>query len=485
MTPDDGGRGGRRSDISGSFSLGVQPLSDPGIRDRIRAENAASGRWLVVLDDDPTGSQSVQQVPLITRWRRSDLRWAFQHGTGLIFVLTNSRSLEQESAIAVISDVADKVAEVTAELHVEYSLISRGDSTLRGHFPLETNLLAAKARKLDRPYDVLLFVPAYIEAGRVTKDDIHYVRVGDSFLPVGETDYASDPAFSFTSSNLVDYISEKSGVQYRREEVGSVGLADIRRGGSDRVREILQTGKGLFPVVVNATSEADLEVVALGALEAEKAGVRILYRTGPSFVRALAGLRNEPPLLLTQITSGKRVGHGLTVVGSHVDLATRQVSRLCNLPGIETVELDVSELLGKHSTLELLEKGDALVAALRLRDTVLMTSREYVGGGNIHTDLEVGRTVSRALVLLVRRAVKEVAVSWIVAKGGITSSDIATEALGIQRAMVLGQMFPGMVSVWIHGGRDDESLGGLPYVIFAGNVGGEDALANVVSVLRG
>ena len=65
------------------------PVRDVGTNlDEIRV-----GRRLVVLDDDPTGTQCVADLPVLTRWSVPDLQWAFQQPTTGFFVLTNTRSL--------------------------------------------------------------------------------------------------------------------------------------------------------------------------------------------------------------------------------------------------------------------------------------------------------------------------------------------------------------------------------------------------------
>ena len=48
--------------------LGQQPpvRVEPDARARIRAAHAASGRRIAVLDDDPTGSQTVHDVAVVT-----------------------------------------------------------------------------------------------------------------------------------------------------------------------------------------------------------------------------------------------------------------------------------------------------------------------------------------------------------------------------------------------------------------------------------
>ena len=70
---------------------------------------------------------------------------------------------------------------------------------------------------------------------------------------------------------------------------------------------------------------------------------------------------------------------------------------------------------------------------------------------------------------------------FIIAKGGITSSDVATDGLDVRRAWVLGQILPG-VPVWRL--NEESRFPGLPYVVFPGNVGTDDSLARAIEILR-
>jgi uncharacterized protein YgbK (DUF1537 family) len=66
--------------------------------------------------------------------------------------------------------------------------------------------------------------------------------------------------------------------------------------------------------------------------------------------------------------------------------------------------------------------------------------------------------------------------AWVISKGGITSSDIGTEALGIGRAWARGTLLPGIILLWepVNG-----PYVGVPYIVFAGNVGDDSALARL------
>jgi len=475
-------------EISELRTLAPAPLVIDDARRRIRELNLAAGTRVIFLDDDPTGSQSVQGVPVLTRWTPDDLRWAFNQPSSGFFILTNTRGLNDGEAATTMSEVTAVIDQVADELQLDYSLVTRSDSTLRGHYPLETDVLLAKARQEGRPYDALLIAPAYIAAGRVTASDVHYVQDGDAYVPVGQTSYARDATFGFQSSDIRDYVEEKTDGLIPAGDVVSLSLEDIRQGGPERVRDILVSCTGAIPVIVNALDDSDLDVVTLGLLLAEQSGTRVLCRTGPSFVASRLGMAGRDPLSHAEIfADGERAGNGLVVVGSHVELTSRQVTRLLErLPEIEAVELDVPRLLDPlQAEAEVERCSVALTAALRTTDALLVSSRRQVTGDSGHSSLVIAQTVSRALVDLTRQVVQDVPLKWVLAKGGITSSDIATEGLGIRRALVAGQLFDGIVSVWLNDGEGERGLEGLPYVVFAGNVGDEGTLADAVSILRG
>ena len=84
-----------------------------------------SGRRVVVIDDDPTGTQSVANVPIVTQWTVSDLRWALTQPTTSLFVLTNSRSRSADEARQINREIVTNLAEAAAGLEVEVSMISR------------------------------------------------------------------------------------------------------------------------------------------------------------------------------------------------------------------------------------------------------------------------------------------------------------------------------------------------------------------------
>lgn len=463
------------------------PLPDDGgIRASVRAMRAADGLLLGVLDDDPTGSQAVHGVQAVTVLAEDAYRAALAGPAGTCFVLTNTRSLGESAAVTTTRLAAGGLLAAARRRGARIQLVSRSDSTLRGHVMAEVAALQAVRREaVGSGYDGVLLIPAFLEAGRLTAADIHWARTGPGLaglVPVGETEFARDPAFGYTASDLRDFVAAKSGGSIGRDQVASIGLADIRLGGPARVQELLAGVHGGAWVVVNATEYSDLEAVACGVLLAERGGTSLLFRTGPSFVRALAGLAPQAPLRGGEIwPAARRGGHGLIVAGSHSGQTNRQLAALRARGGTAEVELDVPAVLGGS--------GDVAAAAARrvtaalVRSDVLLYTSRTVAVASGADSLATAREVSRALSRTVRDALPAQP-AWVIAKGGITAHDVARHGLGIRRATVAGQLFPGVISVFHPIDAAPEAVG-MPYVVFAGNVGDDGTLAQVVAILNG
>ena len=468
------------------------PLVLDRAREQVRAARLAAGRRTAVLDDDPTGSQAVHGVAVVTALERGEYAAGLAEPGATCFVLTNTRSLPEDEAVSLTAAAGRALLELGVELGAPLDVVSRSDSTLRGHVhPEVAALQAARREVLGSGYDGVLFVPAMLEAGRLTAGDVHWARVAGELVPVGETEFAADATFGYSSSDLRDFVAERSGGAVRAQDVTGLGLGDIRTGGPERVAEVLSGLRGGQWVVVNATEYADLEVVALGVLAAQARGRSLLHRTGPSFVRALAGIEPRDPLGAADVRGGgarRGGGHGLVVVGSHVGLTSRQVAAARERGGFVEVRLDVAEIADDaRRDAHVAGAAAAVAQALTGSDVLLLTSRELLRGAAAGASLTIARATSAAVVEVVRGALASGPVggpAWVVAKGGITSHDVAVRALGIRRARVVGQFLPGQVSLF-DPVEAPAAVVGMPYVVFAGNVGDEETLAHVVDVLRG
>ena len=441
------------------------------------AADAAQFPVLIVLDDDPTGTQPVADLPVIAHWEPEDLRWALETGAPAVYVMTNTRSLAPDEAERVNTEVVHHAKTVANALGKAVAFVSRSDSTLRGHFPLEPDTIIAAAG----PVDGVLVVPAFPDAGRVTVDGVHYCRAADGrLLPVGESEYAQDNTFGYTASALAEWIVEKTGGRVAADAVVHVTRDDLAD--PNAVAGVLGAVSGGQYVTVDIESEEDLRAFALGVIAAHTAGKTFVHRVGPPYVRALIGM-DEPPVVtgeqINHLINGHRSPHGLVAVGSHVPTTTRQLNALKAGADATVVELPVPALLEDPEPV-ITKAVEAITAGLTKATVVVHTSRDVVVGADEAESLAIARKVNAGLIETVRRVVTSTPPRFVIAKGGITSSDVAKFSLGIRRAMVIGPMEPGIISVWL---AVDGQAAAIPYVVFAGNVGSDDSLVNAVHTL--
>ncbi len=440
------------------------------------AAASASGRTLVVLDDDPTGTQTVRNIAVVTTWDLATLNAELSAAPACFYILTNSRSLTAEASRALHLELAANLRAASAATRRPVVVASRSDSTLRGYYPLETDTLA----EILGPFDVTFITPYFEAGGRYTLNDTHYVAEGDRLVPAADTPFARDAAFGYRHSHLPSWVEEKTGGRTRATDVATISLELLRSGGPLAVAEKLRALPRGSVCIVNAAAPRDIEVFAAATLAAEAAGSRFLYRTAAGFVAARIGQSPQHALLPPAAFSLPNAHGGLTLVGSYVPKTSAQLSALLAASVVTPIEVDVAALLDdtlRASTLA--ATLTALNAALAAgRDTVVYTSRQLITGSDAAASLAIGRRVSDALIYLVQHLA--VAPRYLIAKGGITSSDTATRGLGVRRALVLGQALPG-VPVWQLG--PEARFPGLGYVVFPGNVGSDPALAELVQKL--
>lgn len=441
--------------------------------------------FYVVLDDDPTGTQSISDLPVITSWDKEDFQWAFSTGKPAVYVMTNSRSLSATDAKKVNAEVVQSALSA-APKDISVSFISRSDSTLRGHYPLEPNTIADEIEKFGaKQIDGFVIVPAFPDAGRITIDATHYVKGSDgTFEPVGNSEFAKDATFGFKSSSLPDWVAEKSRDKVAASNVITLNL-DILRSDLDGSVATLLKAKNRQPIVVDIVTENDLRRLSLALAQAEAKGAHFVYRVGPPFVRARLGQEEKAPLSAEEVfgNTSAKVGAkgGLIVIGSHVDLTTRQLNTLKDSANPKILEVDVRRCLDDKERNQLIaEICEETIKTLQDENVVLQTSRELIKTDDPDESLKISRKVSDSVVQIVNQIVRTVKPRFVIAKGGITSSDVASKGLEMKHATVLGPALPGIVSVWL---AEDGIGNGIPYIVFAGNVGDEKSLSMVVQKL--
>ncbi|TWU60956.1 four-carbon acid sugar kinase family protein [Crateriforma conspicua] len=443
----------------------------------IRQHHEGTRRKIVVLDDDPTGTQTVYDTPVLTTWGVDELLHAMRADGDLFYVLTNSRSLVKQDAVDLARQIGTNLQQAAAASGKDFVLISRSDSTLRGHYPAEVDAVAAAT---DQPDAIHVIAPFFLQGGRYTVDDVHYVADGDDLIPAAETPFAQDAAFGFQNSNLIDWVMEKWSGSIERQQIHSVGLADLRAADLSPVVKQLRSLAPRSVCVVNAAAMRDMEAFVYAALQAESSGQRFIYRTAASFVQAFAGMEPNPLLRSDQMVDANAKS-GLIVVGSYVPKTTGQLNALLSAePDLVPVVLDVAELLADSTDAYAGSLAQQVNEALASdQDVALYSSRQLVKGDDARSSLSIGNRVSATLVDIVRGVQQRP--RFLIAKGGITSSDVATKGLDVHRAMVLGQILPG-IPVWQL--QQESRMPGMPYVVFPGNVGGESALLDAYRILK-
>jgi len=443
----------------------------------IRNEFLESNKTIIVLDDDPTGTQTCTEVTVLTSWDTKALTEELIIKPSILFILSNSRSLTEPDAISLAQKIGYQIKEAVQASSREVIVISRSDSTLRGHFPAEVDALM---ESMDRQDAIRVLVPAFIEGGRYTINDVHYLLENESLIPVSETPFAKDLVFGYQQADLKNWVEEKTKGTTKAAQVISISLEDVRTGGPKTVVEKINFCNAGGVCIVNAVSYRDLEVVAMGMLMATKAGKNIAYRSSASFISILAGLE-AGKMVTPKIKDLDRINGALIVVGSYVPKTTLQLHWLLANEINRSIEINVKEILDLIENNDLVAQIGDQIDRWLVSDhlVVIYTSRQLEAGIDAATNLKINARVSDFLVALVKGL--WVRPRFIIAKGGITSSDLATKALGSKKARVLGPIIPG-VPVWQ---LDQTSkFPGLTYVVFPGNVGGEEALGEVLGKLR-
>lgn len=427
---------------------------------------------IIVLDDDPTGSQTVHSCLLLTRWDTDTLRLGLQDESPIFFILTNTRALAPEDAAAVTREVCQNLKPALAAEGIEdFLVVSRSDSTLRGHYPIETDAIAEELGSFDAHF----LVPAFFEGGRITRDSIHYLLVDGEETPVHETEFARDSVFGYRHSYLPDYAEEKTNGRVSSSEVERFLLADIRAGCLERLMQL----SGNRCCAVDGETQADLNKFASDILTAASQGKRFLFRSAASLLTSLAKLGPQPIAAEDMDRYVRQGKPGVVLVGSHVKKTTQQLERLLQEPDVIGVEVDVSHLLQESDDQrgQLLE--DVLESVSKAHDEgktpVVYTSREEITFDNVQTRLKFGAAVSALLMDIVRELPRDI--GFLISKGGITSNDVLSDGLALQTARLLGQILAGCSVVRTP--ENHPQFPNLPVVLFPGNVGDVDGLATV------
>jgi uncharacterized protein YgbK (DUF1537 family) len=425
---------------------------------------------IIVLDDDPTGSQTVHSCLLLTKWDVETLKLGLTDTIPIFFILTNTRALTSVQAAATTKEVCQNLKIAIEQVGItDFLVVSRSDSTLRGHYPIETDVIAAELGGFDAHF----LMPAFFEGGRITRDSIHYLLVDGVETPVHKTEFAKDSVFAYSHSYLPDYVAEKTHGKIPADRVVQFLLDEVRTGSLDKLMQLSRNRC----CVVDGEQQSDFDKFAADILVAASQGKKFLFRSGASILTSLAHLGSQP-IPATEMSTYVRDGKpGAIIVGSHVTKTTEQLTELLKADGIVGVEIDVAQLV----TTDVNVRTQLLATTIDQINTIhaagntpaIYTSRQELTFDSIKTRLQFGEAVSALLMDVIRALPADI--GFLISKGGITSNDTLSHGLAMPTARLLGQILPGcsvIVTPPTH-----PQFPNLPVVLFPGNVGATDALA--------
>ncbi|HYE11667.1 MAG TPA: four-carbon acid sugar kinase family protein [Patescibacteria group bacterium] len=449
-------------------------------------EQALEGlnRKIVVLDDDPTGVQTVHDVSVYTSWDMEAITSGFNEDNSIFFILTNSRGFTKEETVKVHSEIAVTLTEVSKNTGKDYILISRSDSTMRGYYPVETATLKGGIEgNSEKRFDGEIIFPFFKEGGRFTIGNVHYVKEGDFLTPAGQTEFAKDKSFGYKSSHIGEYVEEKTSGLFRKEDCTYISLEDIRNENIQKITAQLMAVRNFNKVIVNAIDYVDVKVFALAYINAIKKNKEFIFRSAAAVTKVLGGVRDIPLLSKEKLIEKDNKNGGVILIGSHVNKTTQQFEALkgCKNP-LELIEFNQHLVLEEnglqHEVMRVIAEAEKHIK--NGKNVVVYTRRERF---DLETDdkdkqLMISVQISDAVTSIIGKL--SIRPNFIIAKGGITSSDVGTKALKVKKALVMGQIKPG-IPVWMTG--TESKFPQMPYIIFPGNVGEIDTLKEIVDLL--
>jgi len=440
----------------------------------------------VVIDDDPTGSQTVHDCLLLLKWDCSTLVKGFESKSNLFFILANTRSLSENDAKLTMEEICKNLNKVMAsQAYEEIIFISRGDSTLRGHNFLEPSVLNSCLG----PFDATFHIPAFIEGKRFTINGSHFVDK----IPINQTIFARDKIFGYETSNVKNLLFKKSKSQINIEDIQNLFLSDINILKDEENNVVFKTLKNLKNnkhVIVDVENYSQLKKFSLVIKKLTKQK-KFLFRTAASFISSISEKKSVPKI--ETFFSNLRIRNkensflpGLIIIGSYVELSTLQLKNLLEISNCNPIELNVFEFF-KITSSENNQKQRNLFKNKFLKEIrfsfdkgktpVLFTSRKFMS-----LDYSEQFNFYNSLSCFIAELVADLKyeIGYLISKGGITTNMILSTGLNADYVYLEGQILTG-ISVVTCNLKNDEKL---PIVTHPGNIGTKDSLVNIWKVFE-
>ena len=443
---------------------------------------------VIVIDDDPTGSQTVNNCLLLLKWDYSTLIKGFQSKSNLFFILANTRSLSENDAKLRLVEICNALKKVISKesYKEEFIFVSRGDSTLRGHNFLEPKIM----NDCLGPFDATFHIPAFIEGKRMTIDGDHFV----DNVPVSQTLFAKDKIFGYKTSNVKQLLFQKSKSQLKFNDIQNLKISELKVLESKEKNIVFNKIRNLKEnshVIVDIENYSQLDKFSLSIKKLSKQK-KFLFRTAASFISSISAVKDNPKepffySLIRRKNREKKFLPGFLVIGSYVELTTMQLKEFLEISDCIPIELDVFEFLrisklkSNQDQLDLFK--NKLLAQIRSilkqeNTPVLFTSRKEVSLGKNDEQVNFYNSLAHFISELVSDLKNEI--GYLVSKGGITSNVILSNGFKANYVYLQGQIITG-VSLVTFKLENDENL---PIVTFPGNIGNQDSLVKVWRILE-
>ena len=440
---------------------------------------------IIVFDDDPTGSQTVNDCLLLLQWDYSTLLKGIKHNSNLLFILANTRSLSEKDAESRLIEICLNLSKVIKNENLQkkdFILVSRGDSTLRGHNYLEPDII----NRFFGPYDATFHIPAFLEGDRKTINGIHYVNG----IPADETNFAKDKIFGYSTSNIKDILHKKSSQKLDLQNIDNLLLKDLQTldiNKDNKVLKFLCDLKNNKHVIVdiNEYKELDKFSSVIKLLLPKK---KFLFRTAASFLSSISGrernIHNKIDYLKVRRKDiyGKYLP-GLIIIGSYVDISTEQLQYILKNKSIKGIKIDVLNFYAISSQVGCEENISDLHNQIlcEIRNCfeksftpVLFTSREFISFQSKDEQIRLQNLLSLFIADLVSELKYQI--GYLISKGGITSNTILKDGFKVEYVYLEGQICKGVSLVTIKLKKINEQIS---MVTFPGNFGDKKSLLEV------
>ena len=445
----------------------------------------------IVFDDDPTGSQTVCNCPLLLNWEKSNLEKAISSNS-LVFILANTRSLTAELAGNRITQICQSLKLVLTRNSISLDdifIVSRGDSTLRGHAFLEPEIINQELG----PFDATFHIPAFFEGGRKTINSIHYL----DDIPMHKTIFAKDSTFGYSTSFLPDWIAEKSKGLINPDEIISITIDQLnkaRESDSGMINFIEELSRLRFnqKVIVDAESSIDLDTLC-NAIKLLKGKKRFLFRSAASLINSLTNIRTNHNHIKDYSSliikyKDKKPKPGLILIGSYIPLANNQLQALLKTDYFMEVELPVKKIFGilnnKNSEDSLFILEDKLINKIldiiELKKTpILYTSRGELTFKSDSSRMKFAISLAESMARITSHLFDRI--GYIISKGGITTNTLLTNGLKIEYVILKGQIMPGLSLVCP---PQTFQYPPIPIITFPGNLGDKSTLFKAWKIMQ-